>query len=337
MDGMAGLEDLGVALTRWQRADTPVCAVRLTEPHGLGVTAPAQLMLTDGVTAHGGLLGGAADALAQQLAQRVLEGGGETSCTAEIAVSGPEALDVGLACAGSATVFAHLLPSAQAGLLGEGFLGGHPVALVSCSEGILVVAGAGAEQVSGDLGEDLTQQAVERSRQLMRAGVSRSAVVELGAGQGLIDVWVPETELLLIGTGALNDALSRQAALLGWSVHTTTEVVETEQAVATLTAADAIVLLDHDPAFDGALLRCARGRGFAGALGARHTQADRRERLRAAGATEAELAQIHGPVGLDLGARTPAETAVSVVAEIIAWRTGRAPTALGASTGRIGA
>ena len=65
-------------------------------------------------------------------------------------------------------------------------------------------------------------------------------------------------------------------------------------------------------------------------------RARRRERLLAAGLTEAELAHLHGPVGLDLGAGTAAETAVSVVAEVIAARSGRAGTPLGGTAGRIG-
>ena len=80
-----------------------------------------------------------------------------------------------------------------------------------------------------------------------------------------------------------------------------------------------LVLLDHDPEFDAVLADGLRGgRGFIGALGSRHTQAARRERLLAAGLTDDDLAALHGPVGLDLGARTPAETAVSIVAQVIA-------------------
>ncbi|MGH4004709.1 MAG: XdhC family protein, partial [Pseudonocardiaceae bacterium] len=75
---------------------------------------------------------------------------------------------------------------------------------------------------------------------------------------------------------------------------------------------------------------------FCGALGSRHTQGARRTRLQAAGVTEAELARLHGPVGLDLGAATPAQTAVSVVAEVLAVRRGRSGGPLATATGRIG-
>jgi len=334
MEHMAELADLGTVLTNWQLTDTPVCAVRLADLHGLGASEPAQLLLTDGVTAHVSLLGGAADPAARQVAQQVLDGG--APLRTEIRVDSSEAAGAGLACAGSVTVFAHLVPPAQAELLAEGFRSGAPVAMLACSAGVLVASGHDGEQVASELAAEPTSQAVEQIQQLLRRGVSCTDSVDLGAEQVPVDVWVPRAGLLLVGSGALRDALTAQSELLGWDVQVTTGVAETEQAVASLTAADAVILLDHDPAFDGALLRCARGTAFAGALGSRHTQAERRDRLLLAGATEAELGRIHGPVGLDLGARTPAETAVSVVAEIIAWRAERAPRALGGATGRIG-
>ena len=96
-----------------------------------------------------------------------------------------------------------------------------------------------------------------------------------------------------------------------------------------------LVLLDHGPEFDAALIAGLRGRGFIGALGSRHTQAARRERMLAAGVTEDELARLYGPVGLDLGARTAAETAVSIVAQVIAVR-GGSVLGLGRSAARRG-
>jgi len=334
MDGMAELTDLGSALTQWQLVDAPICAVRLADVHGFGATPPAQLLLTDGQSTHGTLLGGAADAQALELARQVLTAGAPR--TADTRLAEPEALDAGLACAGSATMLAHRLPEEQAELLAEAFLKGVPAALVSGPSGTLVAAGHGAERVVSELDEESTRHVVAEVRELLRRGATCTATIELSGAQAAVDVWVPTTGLLIVGAGVLGAALTAQAALLGWAVRTTTAVAETEQAVATLTSADAVVILDHDPAFDGALLRCARGPAFAGALGSRHTQSARRERLLAAGATEAELERMHGPVGLDLGARDPAETAVSVVAEVIAWRNGRVPTALTATTGRIG-
>jgi xanthine dehydrogenase accessory factor len=80
----------------------------------------------------------------------------------------------------------------------------------------------------------------------------------------------------------------------------------------------------------------SRGHGFIGALGSRRTQSGRRKRLAEAGVTADEMQRLHGPVGLDLGARTPAETAVSIVAEVLADRAGRAGAALATTDGRIG-
>jgi xanthine dehydrogenase accessory factor len=86
-----------------------------------------------------------------------------------------------------------------------------------------------------------------------------------------------------------------------------------------------LCVLTHDPKFDIPLLEVAlrTDAGFIGVLGSRRTQADRVARLRERGVPEDALARLRGPVGLDLGARTPAETAVSIAAEIVAAREGR--------------
>lgn len=97
-------------------------------------------------------------------------------------------------------------------------------------------------------------------------------------------------------------------------------------------------VLTHDPKFDVPLLRVAFGmpeEAYIGAMGSRRTHQDRLARLRDAGVTEDEIARIHSPIGLDLGARTPEETAVSIAAEIIATRWGGEGHMLMATDGRI--
>jgi xanthine dehydrogenase accessory factor len=98
-----------------------------------------------------------------------------------------------------------------------------------------------------------------------------------------------------------------------------------------------ICVLTHDPKFDVPLLLAAlRTRaGYIGVMGSRRTHEDRSARLRAEGVSDAELARLASPVGLDLGARTPEETAVSIAAEIIASRWGGTGHPLSGLTGAI--
>jgi xanthine dehydrogenase accessory factor len=100
---------------------------------------------------------------------------------------------------------------------------------------------------------------------------------------------------------------------------------------------DAVLVFTHDPKFDEPALIAAleTNAGYIGALGSRQTTADREERLKRAGVSEAELARIHAPCGLDIGSRTAEETAVSVLAEIIAARAARAGAPLRQTSGPI--
>jgi xanthine dehydrogenase accessory factor len=98
-----------------------------------------------------------------------------------------------------------------------------------------------------------------------------------------------------------------------------------------------ICVLTHDPKFDVPLLEVAlRTRaGYVGAMGSRRTHEDRLVRLREAGVTEEELRRLRSPIGLDLGARTPEETAISIAAELIQLRWGGTGRALTETAGRI--
>jgi xanthine dehydrogenase accessory factor len=93
-----------------------------------------------------------------------------------------------------------------------------------------------------------------------------------------------------------------------------------------LTRSSAVAMLTHDPKLDdpGLKVALASSAFYVGALGSKGTQAKRRQRLLADGVTEEQLARLHGPIGLDLGGRTPEEIALAILAEIVAARNGKA-------------
>ncbi|MFC6515650.1 XdhC family protein [Streptomyces goshikiensis] len=104
-----------------------------------------------------------------------------------------------------------------------------------------------------------------------------------------------------------------------------TEPAEAEKVLAARRDAACLAMLSHDPEFDVPTLRAALALGipYVGALGSRRTTARRRDGLLAAGVAQARLETVHGPIGLDLGARTPAETALAICAEMLAVLGGR--------------
>jgi xanthine dehydrogenase accessory factor len=337
-DAPAGPRALGAALRRWAAEGSgTVGVVRVLDRHGFGTVESGQLVAASAGGGTAGLLyRGALDDAALPLARAAVESAGTRAAHV---TEGP-ALAAGLACSGGATLLGHPLPAAAAAALGAALDGGIPAALLSTADGTaaLVLTGPGLETAHGSLGgAEADEAAATVARGLLRRGATVTERVEAAGSDVLLDLWVPVPTVLVVGSGAIGAALLAQADLLGWQGAQETGLAESRAALARFSDADVLVLLDHAPSFDALLLDgLRRGRGFLGALGSRHTQAARRERLLAAGLTESDLESLHGPVGLDLGARTPAETAVSIVAQVIAARSGRSAVALAASGGRIG-
>lgn len=336
-DGGGVRRELGVALREWAGSRVGVGLVRVLDRHGFGTVEPGQLLAgtADG-SAAGDLMHGTMDLKARPLLASAVS----APATVNAHVAEHPALEAGLACSGGATLLGHPLAAELADALGQAFLDATPAALVSTVDGraSLLLAGPRLAARHGTLGSPVVDEAAaEHVRSALRRGATLTARVSVADTEVLLDLWVPVPSVLVVGSGAIGEALLAQAGLLGWAARRVTGLDETREAVAAFTDADVLVLLDHAPAFDAALVDGLRGaRGFIGALGSRHTQEIRRERLLRAGLSAAELARLHGPVGLDLGARTPAETAVSVVAEVIAVRSGRPAAPLGGAAGRIG-
>lgn len=129
--------------------------------------------------------------------------------------------------------------------------------------------------------------------------------------------------LLVVGDGPVAEALAPMAELLGW--HPTL-VATVEDAAAALPTVHAVVVTSHDPDVDAPALAAAIAARpvYIGAMGSRGRQARRREWLLARGVSESDLQAVHGPAGLDIGANTPAEIALSILAELVATVRGAA-------------
>ncbi|QKW35250.1 XdhC family protein [Actinomadura sp. NAK00032] len=170
--------------------------------------------------------------------------------------------------------------------------------------------------------------------------------------------FAPPPRLLVFGAIDFAAAVARVGAFLGYRVTvcdarpvfaTPKRFPEADEVVVkwphkfleeergTIDARTAICVLTHDPKFDVPLLEVAlrTDAGYIGAMGSRRTHDDRLARLREAGLTEAELARLRSPIGLDLGARTPEETAVSIAAELVQLRWGGSGRPLTDTSGRI--
>ena len=146
----------------------------------------------------------------------------------------------------------------------------------------------------------------------------------------VVEAIVPAVQLVVVGSGDLASALIRQGELLTWEVRAFHDVTSATAAISASGPRDAVVVLSHDPALDAPALEAALASdaAYVGALGSHRTQAARRDRLRHRGVAEAALGRIHGPAGLDLGARTPEEIALAICGEFLAIRSARAGTSL---------
>jgi xanthine dehydrogenase accessory factor len=173
-----------------------------------------------------------------------------------------------------------------------------------------------------------------------------------------IEAFAPPPRMLIFGAVDFTAALASAATFLGFHVTVcdAREVFATERRFPMadevvvdwphrlvervgdrLGPADAICVLTHDTKFDvpAIVAAFATDVGYLGAMGSRRTHEKRVERLRDEGVTDEQLARVHAPIGLDIGSRTPEETAISICAEIIAHRTGHTSGSLRATDGPI--
>lgn len=302
----------------------------------------------------GSVSGGCVEGAVAEIADGVLQG--DPPQLLHFGIADSDAWDVGLPCGGEIDVW---VQAYEAGPTNPRFeevaRAGGRAAEVTMLEGsrpgakLLVEADGGRQ---GSLGApELDDEAARIAVELLWAETSERR-------EGLfVDVIGPAPRLIVFGAVDIAASLCTLARAAGWRPYVidprarfatpdrfpdAEEVIAAwpEEAVAQLGGIDpatSIVVLTHDPKLDDAALLLALGSParFIGAMGSRRAQAKRRERLLALGLGEEELERVSAPVGLDLGAISREETALSILAEIVAARHGREGGRLAESKGRI--
>ncbi|MFE8993169.1 XdhC family protein [Streptomyces collinus] len=342
-------------LYRWCREARPFALATVIRVSGSAPLPPGTALAVDTHgEAVGSISGGCVEGAVYELCRQVLESG-EPPVRAAFGYSDDDAFAVGLTCGGELEVLVQRIdPADQPHLTTalEQVPAGVPVSVAQVIDGpqrflgrTLSVFGGGSAY-DGTLGSRRVDRATaSQARALLRAG--RTARVEVGGDADtcpekltlLVHTQAAPPRMLIFGAVDFAAALSQAGRLLGYRVTvcdarpvfaTAERFPHADEVVvgwphrylesAEVDARTAICVLTHDAKFDIPLLRMALDLpvGYIGAMGSRRTHEHRRERLREAGVPEEHLARLRSPIGLDLGAHTPEETAISITAEIIA-------------------
>lgn len=349
--------DIAEELHRWCEQGRDFAVATVVATHGSAPRRPGAALAVDSDgTAIGSVSGGCVEGAVYELCQEALRTG--EAVTERFGYSDEDAFAVGLTCGGVIDILVAPVRAGAPEVVGAlaAAARGQAAAVVR------VVAGPGpligrALHVrpdgshAGTLGgaAALARTAVAEAGALLSAG--RTATVELGADGSrcgepvtlLVEVSVPPPRMLVFGAIDFAAALVGAGRFLGFHVTvcdarpvfaTRARFPDAHEVVVdwphrylesqTLDARTAVCVLTHDAKFDVPLLERALRLpvAYVGAMGSRRTHLDRMRRLRETGLTEWELSRLRSPIGLDLGARTPEETALSIAAEIVAARHG---------------
>ncbi|WP_329233464.1 XdhC family protein [Streptomyces sp. NBC_00111] len=362
------MRELLSELRAWQTTGTPFALATVVAVRGSAPRAPgAAMAVTATGTVAGSVSGGCVESDVYEVATETLTTG-ETRLRT-YGISDEEAFGAGLTCGGTIDVLIRPCVTAadRDGLreLADLVAAGEPVALATVVSG----AAPGAcrtvldGRTSGSLGDEGLDAAVtDDARGLLAQGATGTGRYGPHGERRMQDVTVfvqtfaPAPRMLVFGAIDHAAATARIGSFLGYRVTvcdarpafatrerfpTADEVVcawpHTYLESTEVDARTVVCVLTHDPKFDVPLLAAVlrTPAAYIGVMGSRRTHADRIARLRETGVDEAELARLASPVGLDLGARTPEETAVSIAAEIIQHRWGGTGRPLGELTGAI--
>jgi len=343
------------AVASWSAADLRMAGATLVRsdgstPHQLGLA----LVTNESGDTVGALSGGCVDADIVLACDRVLACG-----PAEVLTFGADdgEFDAGLVCGGVITVWVHELSRAAASAI----RGASDAAVLTYRFGGHVQQHA--VSLSDAMNYENSPVDSESPRGIaahwLLSSRRRTELMSLpDGGQMFLEAFGRRRLFVVVGSSGYTEALCAQAALLGYEsvvveprprfaagITCADEVIGTwpDAALEKLTdhgrldATSAIVVCTHDSKFDMPALTAAlqSPAGFIGALGSRATNVERFERLRARGFPETALQRVNAPVGLDLGGATPAETAVSVAAQIIAVAHGRSAAPLRDTSGPL--
>jgi xanthine dehydrogenase accessory factor len=339
------LRDVAEDVARFRAEGVPVALATVVRTWGAGPRGPgAKMALTADARIAGSVSGGCVEAAVVEEGRGVLASG--IPKLLHFGVADETAWNVGLSCGGTIDVFVEKLDDAQFASLREAqaerraLARGLIVRGDDLGKSVLVLEDGAPEGEVGEGGEGDDPRLVEAARKALATG--EPAWVDLGEGtEAFVDVELPSPMLAMVGGVHISIALIAMAKALGYrtvvidprSVFGSDErfpqVDELIQewpdealAKVRLDRSSAVATLTHDPKIDDpALIAALRSPAFyVGALGSRRTHEKRKRRLMDKGLTESELSRLHAPVGLDIGARSPEEIALSVMAQIVSVR-----------------